>query len=160
MAAKLPKKEAELFHQVVTCYEKKEYKKGIRTADAILKKFPGHAETLSMKGLICHLTNDKVVAYELANKGVTLDPKSYVCWHVKGLLHKNDNNYSEALNCYSEALKISPDNNSITKDLSFLQIQVMMLKITLSCIVYNYICCSFRQEIWPAFLKPENECWI
>jgi tetratricopeptide (TPR) repeat protein len=126
MASKLPKKEAELFHQLVSCYEKKEYKKGIRTADTILKKFPTHAETLSMKGLICHLLNDKVVAYELANKGVALDPKSYVCWHVKGLLHKSDNNYSEALNCYGEALKISPDNNNILKDLSSLQIQVRL----------------------------------
>lgn len=31
----------------------KQYKKGIKTADAILKKFPEHGETLAMKVRHC-----------------------------------------------------------------------------------------------------------
>ncbi len=48
----LPKKEADLFKHVVKFYESKQYKKGIKSADAILKRFPNHGETLCMKGLI------------------------------------------------------------------------------------------------------------
>ena len=48
----LPKKEADLFRNVVKFYESKSYKKGLKNADQILKRFPSHGETLCMKGLI------------------------------------------------------------------------------------------------------------
>ena len=53
MAAKdnqiLPSKEHGLFRQVVKYYETKQYKKALKAADQVLKKFPDHGETLSMK---------------------------------------------------------------------------------------------------------------
>ena len=48
----LPKKESDLFKNVVKFYESKQYKKGLKNADAVLKRFPNHGETLCMKGLI------------------------------------------------------------------------------------------------------------
>ena len=48
----LPKKEQDKFREVVKQYECKQYKKGLKSCDAILKKFPRHGETLCMKGLI------------------------------------------------------------------------------------------------------------
>lgn len=45
----LPNKESGLFRQVVKFYESKQYKKAIKAADQILKKFPEHGETLAMK---------------------------------------------------------------------------------------------------------------
>lgn len=45
----LPSKETALFRQVVKLYETKQYKKAIKAADQILKKFPDHGETLAMK---------------------------------------------------------------------------------------------------------------
>jgi hypothetical protein len=45
----LPSKETALFRQVVKLYETKQYKKAIKSADQILKKFPDHGETLAMK---------------------------------------------------------------------------------------------------------------
>ena len=48
----MPKKESDLFKNVVKFYESKQYKKGIKNADTILKRFPNHGETLCMKGLI------------------------------------------------------------------------------------------------------------
>jgi hypothetical protein len=48
----LPKKETDLFKNVVKFYESKNYKKGMKNADQILKRFPNHGETLCMKGLI------------------------------------------------------------------------------------------------------------
>lgn len=38
-----------MFRQLVKFYESKQYKKAIKAADAILKKFPEHGETLAMK---------------------------------------------------------------------------------------------------------------
>lgn len=48
----LPKKEAEIFKNVIKFYESKQYKKGLKNADAILRRYPDHGETLCMKGLI------------------------------------------------------------------------------------------------------------
>ena len=45
----LPAKEAGLFKQVVKFYETKQYKKGLKAADQVLKKAPEHGETLAMK---------------------------------------------------------------------------------------------------------------
>lgn len=80
----LPTKEATLFRQVVKHYEAKQYKKALRAADTILKKFPEHGETLSMKGLTYSYMDRKVEAYELVRRGVKADLKSHVCWHVYG----------------------------------------------------------------------------
>lgn len=38
----LPSKEASLFREVLNLYETKQLKKGQKTADQILKKFPNH----------------------------------------------------------------------------------------------------------------------
>ena len=80
----LPSKEASNFRSVVKCYETKQYKKGMKTADQILKKFPEHGETLAMKGLILNCMEKKAEAFELVRKGLKVHLKSYVCWHVYG----------------------------------------------------------------------------
>jgi hypothetical protein len=103
--AGLPKKEQELFRTVVNCYETKKYKKGMKNADIILKKYPSHGETLAMKGLITNCLGQKAEAYELVKLGVRNGVKSHICWHVFGLLHKSD-------------------NQNILRDLSALQVQV------------------------------------
>ena len=53
----MPKREQDLFKSVVKHYETKQYKKGMKAADSILKKFPNHGETLCMKGLIMNMTS-------------------------------------------------------------------------------------------------------
>ena len=129
---KLPKKEAELFKLIVTCYETKQYPKGLKNAENILKKYPNHGETLAMKGLIMNCMNKKDEAYDLVKLGLKNDLKSHVCWHVYGLLYRSDNNYKEAIKCYLNALRIDPNNQNILKDLSLLQIQVSYPILTYS----------------------------
>ncbi|KAK3219688.1 hypothetical protein Dsin_013658 [Dipteronia sinensis] len=70
MGASLPPKEANLFKLIVKSYETKQYKKGLKAADQILKKFPDHGETLSMKGLTLNCMDRKSEAYELVRLGV------------------------------------------------------------------------------------------
>ncbi|KAL0867427.1 hypothetical protein Bca101_046545 [Brassica carinata] len=51
-------------------YETKQYKKGLKAADGILKKFPSHGESLSMKRLTLNCMDRKTEAYELVRLGV------------------------------------------------------------------------------------------
>lgn len=55
---------------------------------------------------------------------------SHVCWHVYGLLHRSERNYSEAIKSYLNALKHEPDNLQILKDLAALQIQIREVKVS------------------------------
>ena len=69
----LPKKEGDLFRSVVKHYETKQYKKGIKASDNILKKFPKHGETLCMKGLTLHCMGKKDDAVALIKMGLMND---------------------------------------------------------------------------------------
>jgi len=124
----LPTKEATLFKQVVKHYETKQYKKGIKVADQVLKKCPEHGETLAMKGLILNCIDRKTEAYDLVRKGVKHDIKSHVCWHVYGLLYRSDRDYMQAIKCYRGALRHDSDNVQILRDLSLLQVQMRDLE--------------------------------
>lgn len=124
LSGRLPKKEAEIFRVVVNSYETKQYRKGLKSAENILKKFPNHGETLAMKGLILNCTGKKDEAYDLVKLGLRNDVRSHICWHVYGLIYRSDNNYKEAIKCYLNALRIDTDNQNILRDLSWLQIQM------------------------------------
>jgi len=118
----LPAKDQAVFRSIVKFYETKQYKKGVKAADSILKKHPEHGETLCMKGLTLSYLDKKDEAYLLVKKGLKHDMRSHVCWHVFGLLYRQDRDYLQAVNCYKQALRIDPDNIQILRDLSLLQI--------------------------------------
>ena len=120
----LGKKEADLFKSVINFYETKQHKKGIKAADAILKKYPNHGETQAMKGLITNAMGNKEEALELVKLGVRNDMRSHITWHVYGLYHRSNANYKEAVKCYLNALRIDKENGQILRDLSHLQIQI------------------------------------
>lgn len=69
----LPKKESDLFKNVVKHYEMKQYKKAVKQADTILKKFPNHGETLAMKGLVMNCLSKRDEAHELVKLGLMND---------------------------------------------------------------------------------------
>ena len=75
-----------------------------------------------MKALLVNSLEQKEEAYELARRGLKLNLKSHVCWHVLGLLYRSDRNYVEALKCYKSALRMDPGNAQILRDLSVLQL--------------------------------------
>ncbi len=123
--AALPTKERTLFQRLIQEYETKKYKLGLKTADTILKKFPDHGETVSMKGLLLGSTNRREEGIELAKKGVRLDLTSFICWHALGILHRQDRNYEEAIKCYTQALRIEGGNNlNLLRESAFLQLQL------------------------------------
>jgi hypothetical protein len=71
----LPKKEYDSFKNVVKQYEHKQYKKAVKLADTILKKFPNHGETLAMKGLSLNYLNKRDEAHSLVKLGLMNDMK-------------------------------------------------------------------------------------
>ncbi|KAF9353908.1 N-alpha-acetyltransferase 15, NatA auxiliary subunit [Mortierella sp. NVP85] len=118
----LPWKENILHKQALKCYEDKEYKKGYRLAEQILKKAPDHGETMALKGLFGYHLDKKDEALEFIKKGLVKDIKNPVCWHIYGLYHRSDKNYEEAMKCYSQALKYDKENLQIIRDLAVIQI--------------------------------------
>ncbi|CAE6427442.1 unnamed protein product, partial [Rhizoctonia solani] len=121
----LASKEQSLFKELLSLYETRQYKKAIKTADTILKKAPTHGETICMKGLVLtnmHGKRDEGV--ELVRKGLALGLESHICWHVYGLVLKQEKNYAQALGAYSRALKYDVDNMNILRDAAQLQMQL------------------------------------
>lgn len=118
----LPPKESTLFKEVLTLYENKQLKKGQKTADQILKKYPEHggmifdrlsqwrliydSETLVMKGLILTHMGRREEGKEFVKRGMRHDLTSHICWHVYGLIEKGEKNYEGALKSYTQALRI------------------------------------------------------
>ncbi|GKY99467.1 hypothetical protein MPSEU_000901100 [Mayamaea pseudoterrestris] len=120
----LPKKEQDMFRTLQKHFDTKQYKKALKQADAILKKFPKHGETLAMKGLTLSSTGKGGEAQACVKEGLMNDMNSHMCWHVFGLLHRNERNYNEAIKAYKRALRIDNSNLNILRDLSMLQIQM------------------------------------
>ncbi|KKA26393.1 hypothetical protein TD95_001373 [Thielaviopsis punctulata] len=119
----LSSKEASLFRQVIRNYEEKQYKRGLKAADQILKKNPKHADTIAMKGLILNAQGKSEEAFALTKEALTLNMKSHICWHVYGLLYRSAKNYEEAIKAYKFALRFEPDSPPIQRDLAILQVQ-------------------------------------
>lgn len=61
-------------------YERKDYKKGLKAADAILKKFPTHGETLAMKGLTLNALGKKEEAHDHVRRGLRADLRRCVIY--------------------------------------------------------------------------------
>ena len=74
----LGKKEADLFRNVIKFYESKQYKKGVKAADTILKKYPNHGETQGMKGLLLNSLGNKEEALELVKLFYQLKNQSFL----------------------------------------------------------------------------------
>ncbi|TVY86554.1 N-alpha-acetyltransferase, NatA auxiliary subunit [Lachnellula willkommii] len=120
----LSAKERSLFQTVVRNYEDKQYKKGIKAADQILKKNAKHGDTLAMKALIMNSQGKTEEAFALAKVALQCDMKSHVCWHVYGLLWRAVKNFEEAIKAYKFALRLEPESAQIQRDLALLQIQM------------------------------------
>ncbi|KAF8865474.1 N-terminal acetyltransferase A, auxiliary subunit [Acephala macrosclerotiorum] len=124
MPQQLSAKEQSLFRTVVRNYEDKQYKKGVKAADQILRKNPKHGDTLAMKALIMNSQGKTDEAFALAKVALQCDMKSHVCWHVYGLLYRAVKNFEEAIKAYKFALRLEPDSAQIQRDLALLQIQM------------------------------------
>ena len=100
MPQPLSSKESSLFRQVIRNYEDKQYKRGLKAAEQILKKNPKHGDTMAMKALILNQQGKTEEAFALGKEALTADMKSHICWHVYGLLYRHQKNFEEAIKAY------------------------------------------------------------
>lgn len=124
MPQPLSSRDAGLFRQVIRNYEEKQYKRGIKAAEQILKKNPRHGDTMAMKALILNGQGKTDEAFALGKEALTVDMKSHICWHVYGLLYRANKNFEEAIKAYKFALRLEPESTQIQRDLAILQIQM------------------------------------
>lgn len=124
MPQPLSSKEASLFRTVIRNYEDKQYKRGLKAAEQILKKNPKHGDTMAMKALIMNAQGRTDEAFALAKDALKVDMKSHICWHVYGLLYRAQKNFEEAIKAYKYALRLEPESSQIQRDLAILQIQM------------------------------------
>ncbi|GAA5943951.1 peptide alpha-N-acetyltransferase complex A subunit NAT1 [Sporobolomyces koalae] len=120
----LAPKEAELFKNVLTHYEGKEYKEGLAKAEQILSVKPEHGESLCMKGLFLCCLDQKTQGYELIREGTDKDSGSHIVWHVYAIALRADKRWEEALECYKKACAIEKDSLNLLTDLSTLTVHL------------------------------------
>jgi N-alpha-acetyltransferase 15/16, NatA auxiliary subunit len=125
---KLTAKFQQIFNQVVRMYERKMYKKGLKSAQKILDKFPHHGDTHAMRGLILNSMDKKKEADVAVKKGLKYAPRSHTCWHVYGMIFRTRHNYAQAAKCFRVALMNDKDNSMILRDMSILQLQIRQLE--------------------------------
>lgn len=124
MSQPLNSRESNLFRSVIKYYEDKQYKRGLKAAEQILKKNPKHGDTVAMKALIINAQGQTDQAFTLAKEALTLAMKSHICWHVYGILYRTNKNFDEAMKAYKFALRLDPESAQIQRDLAVLQIQM------------------------------------
>ncbi len=124
MPQPLSTRDANLFRQVIRNYEEKQYRRGLKAAEQILKKNPRHGDTMAMKALILNGQGKTEEAFALGKEALTVDMKSHICWHVYGLLYRANKNFEEAIKAYKFALRLEPESPQIQRDLAILQIQM------------------------------------
>ncbi|GAA5890758.1 hypothetical protein JCM16303_000195, partial [Sporobolomyces ruberrimus] len=120
----LPAPQAELFRQVLSLYEGKEYTEGLDKVEQILRVKPDHGESLCMKGLFLCCLDKKVPGYDLIEQGTEKDPASHIVWHVYAIALRADKKWEQALQCYKKACAIEKDSLNLLTDLSTLTIHL------------------------------------
>lgn len=61
-----------------------------------------------MKALGVYNLGKREEGKELARKGLQLDLRSHVCWHVLAIIHRAEREYTDATKCYTQAHRIEP----------------------------------------------------
>jgi tetratricopeptide (TPR) repeat protein len=124
----LQAKEAAAFRTISRLHDQKLYKRALKTCEAILKAAPEHGDTLSFKALTLSYLARKEEAYAFAKQGLMKTKmRSYLAWHIYGLIYRADRNYVEAIKCYRASLRLR-DAPLVQRDLAMLQIQTRDLK--------------------------------
>jgi N-alpha-acetyltransferase 15/16, NatA auxiliary subunit len=89
-----------------------------------LKKYPTHFETLGLKGLVLQGMGKLDEGYECIKKAlIDSEMKNANCFQIYGIMYKNDKKYTLAAKSYQNALKITPENFNLLRDLATLQCQ-------------------------------------
>jgi hypothetical protein len=75
LSQELPPAVKNQFNDIFKLVDDRHYKRAIKTADAVLKKVPGHAPSMAMKALCVYNMGKKEEGHELAKTALKTDLK-------------------------------------------------------------------------------------
>lgn len=110
------------FQEALRLYDNKDYKESRRTCDKILEKQPSNEEALALKGLTLLNMKEKEEGEKLIKDALIHNFKNATVWHFYAIFNKEIKNYKQAVSCYSRAHKCDPNNFTILRDLSYLEL--------------------------------------
>lgn len=78
-----------------------------------------------MKGLIVKAQDKPEEGYNLVKEGLKVSMfASSVCWHVMGIMYRDDKNHDQSIKAYLNAVRYDPNNIKILTDLASIQMHV------------------------------------
>ncbi|SCV04819.1 LAMI_0H19526g1_1 [Lachancea mirantina] len=112
--------------EALKLYEAKNYKKSLKMLDGILKKNSSHIDSLALKGLNLHFTNQKdegkTYIFRAIDKIKAQEPTPIAC-HILGIYMRNVQDYKEAAKWFQCSLDNGSSNKQINRDLATLYSQ-------------------------------------
>ncbi|NJL58347.1 MAG: tetratricopeptide repeat protein, partial [Desulfobacteraceae bacterium] len=76
--------------------------------DKILDKYPSHADTLHLRGVLAHQTDDNEKAIALIREAIRLAPNNASYYSNLGAALQVSDRYDEAIEVYRKAVELSP----------------------------------------------------
>lgn len=123
VAESFAKKEGGHIRQALQLIDRKQFTKALKHVEKALETYPENGEALSLKGNILSSLGRKEEALDFAKRGLMKNLKSALCWFSLSLIQNLERNYTEAYKSIQKANAISPNNPSIVRNLSLLQLQ-------------------------------------
>lgn len=108
-------------------YEDKNYKKCIKICDGNLEDLGSadiSADFLCLKGIALHSLGKIEQGYECVKKGLQVNFRSGLGWHLYAMMLKSDKRYTDSAKAFRSAINIEPSNQGLQKELSLLLMQL------------------------------------
>ena len=109
--------EKKVFNSMMEAYDASEYKKSLTLADKVLVNHPDHAECNAFKALVLNASRHKEEAIKLISDTLMKNMKNFTCWHVQGMIQKQNKEYKKAIQSIKVAIKIDVKNSNALRDL-------------------------------------------
>jgi tetratricopeptide (TPR) repeat protein len=116
--------------------DRKDYKIALKNFEQILKKYPTHGETLTLKGVVLMNQadgdeNKKNESLAMIKQGLKFDESCLASWKWYGQMLKYMKKYDEAIPCFEHYVKLEKDVDlrfAYLRDIAALQFQCRLYK--------------------------------
>lgn len=102
-----------IFHKAAMYYNNGYYNEALDTINYALSLEPGDSDCLTFKSKCLRALGNKSEAHQLAKEGLSYDIENTESWFQKARLQVENNQYPEARISIENALRLSPENESI-----------------------------------------------
>lgn len=93
---------------MISYYDQKLYKQAYRNCEQILDNNKDHCETDAFKCLVMTKLKRNKEAFEGIKRILFKNLANFTCWHVYGLINRQQKDYDQARRAYLNALKYNP----------------------------------------------------